>query len=41
MGQDGYYPAEAIREAIGMFGNQHLENEYVMVFINSDRVLAL
>lgn len=35
VGQDGYYPGEAIREAIEMFGDQHLENEYVASIYNS------
>ena len=40
VGQDGYYPAESIREAIEMFGDQHLENEYVASICNSRGVYS-
>lgn len=34
-GADGYYPTEEAREAIEVFGDQHLENEYVVSIYNS------
>ena len=40
VGQDGYYPAEAIREAIETYGDQHLENQYVISICNSRGVFS-
>ncbi len=40
VGQDGYYPAEAIREAIEIYGDQHLENEYAASIYNSRGIFS-
>ena len=33
-GKDGFYPAEAVREAIEIYGDESLENEYVITTCN-------
>ena len=40
IGEDGYYPHEAVRDAIQEYGDQSLENEYVISVFNQRGVFS-
>ena len=40
IGEDGYYPHEAIRDAIQQYGDESLENEYVISVFNRRGVFS-